>query len=64
MMVSVCTDLRAWAAKNWFLAGLFAAVGLAWIFPGAGAPGGWLHPGITTKLGVALCGFAGYLCSF
>ena len=56
-MVSVCTDLRAWAAKNWFLAGLFAAVGLAWIFPGAGAPGGWLHPGITTKLGVALIFF-------
>lgn len=42
---------------DWFLAGMAAAVGLAWVFPAAGAPGGWLHPELLNKLGVALIFF-------
>ncbi|HVY69969.1 MAG TPA: bile acid:sodium symporter, partial [Verrucomicrobiae bacterium] len=42
---------------DWFLAGMGAAVGLAWMFPGPGAPGGALHPELLTKLGVALIFF-------
>jgi sodium/bile acid cotransporter 7 len=33
------------------------AVALAWLFPDPGAPGGWLHPELLTKLGVALIFF-------
>lgn len=33
------------------------AVVLAWLFPSAGAEGGWLHPEILTKAGVALIFF-------
>jgi sodium/bile acid cotransporter 7 len=32
-------------------------VGLAWAFPEAGAPGGWLHPELVNKCGVALIFF-------
>jgi len=42
---------------DWFLAGMVAAVALAWIFPHAGAPGGWLHPELLNKIGVALIFF-------
>lgn len=42
---------------DWFLAGMAAAVGLAWVFPAAGAPGGWLRPELLNKLGVALIFF-------
>jgi sodium/bile acid cotransporter 7 len=40
-----------------FLLGLFAAVVLAWIYPAAGAHGGWLHPEVLNKAGVALIFF-------
>ncbi len=36
----------------WFVYGLFGAIGLAWLLPGWGAPGGWLQASFTTKLGV------------
>jgi sodium/bile acid cotransporter 7 len=50
--------LRAMKWKiDWFLAGLAGAVALAWLFPDAGAKGGWLRPEITTKAGVALIFF-------
>ncbi|HVU33925.1 MAG TPA: bile acid:sodium symporter family protein [Opitutaceae bacterium] len=42
---------------DWFLAGLGAAIALAWLVPGPGAQGGWLHPEILTKLAVALIFF-------
>lgn len=42
---------------DWFLAGMIAAVGLAWLFPQAGAKDGWLHPEVLNKLGVALIFF-------
>jgi sodium/bile acid cotransporter 7 len=42
---------------DWFLSGMVVAVGLAWLFPQAGAPGGWLHPEIVNKIGVALIFF-------
>lgn len=42
---------------DWFLTGMFVAIGLAWLFPGPGAQGGWLHPELLTKAGVALIFF-------
>lgn len=44
-------------ALDWFTAGMAIAVALAWAFPDPGAPGGWLHPELLTKLGVALIFF-------
>jgi sodium/bile acid cotransporter 7 len=41
-------------ALDWFLLGILAAVGLAWLFPDFGAHGGALHPEVVNKLGVAL----------
>lgn len=38
---------------DWFIAGMAVAVGLAWLFPGPGARGGWLQPELLNKLGVA-----------
>ncbi len=40
-----------------FLAGMAAAVALAWLYPEPGARGGWLYPEILTKAGVALIFF-------
>jgi len=42
---------------DWFLPGMVVAVALACLFPGPGAHGGWLHPEIVTKGGVALIFF-------
>lgn len=42
---------------DWFMIGMAVAVGLAWLFPHAGAPGGWLHPDLLNKIGVALIFF-------
>lgn len=42
---------------DWFVVGMAMAAGLAWLFPQAGAPGGWLHPEIVNKIGVALIFF-------
>jgi solute carrier family 10 (sodium/bile acid cotransporter), member 7 len=42
---------------DWFLTGMLVAIGLAWLFPGPGAQGGWLHPEWLTKAGVALIFF-------
>lgn len=42
---------------DWFLLGMVAATGLAWAFPTPGAAGGWMHPELTTKVGVALIFF-------
>jgi sodium/bile acid cotransporter 7 len=42
---------------DWFLVGMIAATMLAWAFPSAGAAGGWLHPELLTKVGVALIFF-------
>ena len=40
-----------------FLLGMIAATLLAWAFPAPGAAGGWLHPELLTKAGVALIFF-------
>lgn len=42
---------------DWFMLGMVVAVALAWIFPGPGADGGWMHPELLTKIGVALVFF-------
>jgi len=42
---------------DWFLLGMIAATGLAWALPTPGAAGGWMHPELVTKLGVALIFF-------
>ncbi len=42
---------------DWFLLGMVVATLLAWAFPAPGASGGWLHPELLTKAGVALIFF-------
>ncbi len=42
---------------DWFLIGMIAATAFAWIWPSPGASGGWMHPEILTKAGVALIFF-------
>lgn len=42
---------------DWFLVGIVAASGLAWVSPGPGARGGILHPELLTKGGIALIFF-------
>src|SRR6266498_134588 len=42
---------------DWFLLGMIFATFLAWAFPTPGATGGWMHPELVTKLGVALIFF-------
>ncbi|MBI5690610.1 MAG: bile acid:sodium symporter [Verrucomicrobia bacterium] len=43
--------------RDWFLIGMVAATVLAWWLPEPGAVGGWLHPELLTKAGVALIFF-------
>jgi sodium/bile acid cotransporter 7 len=40
--------------RDWFLLGMVLAVVLAWLLPGPGATGGWLHPEILTRAAVGL----------
>jgi sodium/bile acid cotransporter 7 len=42
---------------DWFLISMVAATVLAWAFPSPGAAGGWMHPEVVTKAGVALIFF-------
>jgi sodium/bile acid cotransporter 7 len=42
---------------DWFLTAMVLATILAWAFPAPGATGGWMHPEIVTKAGVALIFF-------
>lgn len=42
---------------DWFLLGLFLAVGLAWAFPGPGSTGGWMYPQVLTKVAISLIFF-------
>lgn len=42
---------------DWFLIGMGVAVALAWLFPAPGAAGGWMHPELLTKAGIALIFF-------
>ena len=39
---------------DWFLKGMIAAVVLAFVFPEPGAHGGFLHPEVLNKVGIAL----------
>jgi len=48
---------RSMKRPDWFLLGMGAAVGLAWLFPAPGAQGGSLHPELVNKLGVSLIFF-------
>jgi sodium/bile acid cotransporter 7 len=43
--------------RDWFFIGMLVAALLAWLVPQPGAQGGWLHPEILTKAGVALIFF-------
>lgn len=43
--------------RDWFLPGMVVAVALAVAFPDPGADGGWMHPELLTKAGVALIFF-------
>src|SRR4051812_13279828 len=42
---------------DWFLIGMIFATILAWALPAPGASGGWMHPELVTKAGVALIFF-------
>jgi sodium/bile acid cotransporter 7 len=42
---------------DWFLTGMVLAMVLAWLVPEPGAAGGWLHPELLTKAGIALIFF-------
>lgn len=42
---------------DWFLVGMAAAVGLAWLLPDPGAHGGSLHPELLNRAGIALLFF-------
>ncbi len=42
---------------DWFLPGMVLATVLAWLFPGPGSAGGWLHPELLTKVGIAMIFF-------
>ena len=42
---------------DWFLLSMVLVTALAWAFPGPGAAGGWMHPELVTKAGVALIFF-------
>ncbi|MCU0719872.1 MAG: bile acid:sodium symporter, partial [Pirellula sp.] len=43
--------------RDWFFIGMLVAALLAWVYPTAGAQGGWLYPEVLTKAGVALIFF-------
>src|ERR1700744_3226444 len=47
---------RVWKTvkQNGFIIALLCAVGLAFLFPSAGAKGGWLQPDLANNIGVAL----------
>ncbi len=50
---------------DWFLIGMIVATLLAWADPAPGAAGGWMHPELLTKGGVALLFFLhGVMLSF
>lgn len=49
--------MRSWLIQNWFTFALAGAVGLAFGWPEGGAPGGWLRPEVTTRVGVAMIFF-------
>ncbi|MDD3180621.1 MAG: bile acid:sodium symporter [Opitutaceae bacterium] len=50
---------------DWFLTGLAGVTVLAWLIPGPGAAGGWMHPELLTKAGIALIFFLhGLVLSF
>jgi solute carrier family 10 (sodium/bile acid cotransporter), member 7 len=50
---------------DWFLLGMIFATFLAWAFPDPGASGGWMHPDVVTKMGVAVIFFLhGLMLSF
>lgn len=42
---------------DWFLKGMIVAVGLAFLWPSPGAHGGFLHPELLNKVGIALIFF-------
>jgi solute carrier family 10 (sodium/bile acid cotransporter), member 7 len=49
--------MLGWLTRHWFLLGVAAVAGLAFLVPELGARGGPLRPEITTKVGVAVIFF-------
>ena len=45
---------RSWIKTNGFILGLFAVVGLAFLFPDPGSRNGWMHPELAQNVGIAL----------
>jgi len=46
--------LISWIKTNGFILGLFAVVGLAFLFPDPGSRSGWMHPETAQNVGIAL----------
>ena len=40
---------KSWIKTNGFILGLFAVVGLAFLFPDPGSRNGWMHPELAQK---------------
>lgn len=47
----------SWFTKNWFIVCLIASAALGFVFPEAGASGGWMRSELTTQIGVAVLFF-------
>jgi sodium/bile acid cotransporter 7 len=47
-------ELRSWIQTNGFILGLFAVVGVAFLFPDPGSRKGWMHPELVQNVGIAL----------
>src|SRR6201981_1725 len=45
---------KSWIKTNGFILGLFAVVGLAFLFPNPGSRNGWMHPELVQNVGIAL----------
>jgi sodium/bile acid cotransporter 7 len=45
---------KSWIKTNGFILGLFAVVGLAFLFPDPGSRNGWMHPELAQNVGIAL----------
>ena len=52
--MKAAAGLKSWIQTNGFILGLFAVVGLAFLFPDPGSRHGWMHPELVQNVGIAL----------
>src|ERR1700746_490266 len=51
---AIVEGAKSWIKTNGFILGLFAVVGLAFLFPNPGSRNGWMHPELVQNVGIAL----------